>query len=244
METTIKHRVKAFLYDNQLTEDPNDFAARVIGERTLDTGDICRMAVERGGADVSALAMQHAVELFHKEMAYQLCDGYSVNTGYFSAGAQIKGVFNSPRETFNADKHSVAFLFSQGEALRKELAGIEVAIMGVAEVGTEIAEVADVKSGSVNGIITPGRNIKIRGNKLKLAGESDRVGVFFVPVAGRVETKVDPTDVVVNNPSELIVVVPPLAAGVYALEVRTHYGGSKPVKELRSARFDKNLTVN
>lgn len=87
------------MYDNVLTADPNDYIARVVSERSLNVKEICTTASSRGGADVSALAMEHAVDLFLKEMAYQLCDGYSVNTGYFTANAQIRGVFNSPNET-------------------------------------------------------------------------------------------------------------------------------------------------
>ncbi|WP_243349856.1 DNA-binding domain-containing protein [Parabacteroides sp. FAFU027] len=110
----IKHRLKANLFENVLTEDPNDFIARVSAERTLSIPDICNSAAGRGGADVSATAMEHSVNLFLKEMGYQLSDGFSVNTGYFTATPLIKGVFNSPMETFNPSKHSVLFQFNQG----------------------------------------------------------------------------------------------------------------------------------
>ncbi|WP_221411280.1 DNA-binding domain-containing protein [Empedobacter tilapiae] len=84
------HKIKAYLYDNVLTKDnPNDFIARTVSERSLNVKQICEAAVIRGGADVSATAMEHATELFLKEMAYQLCDGFSVNTGYFTAGQKL-----------------------------------------------------------------------------------------------------------------------------------------------------------
>ncbi|MFT3737250.1 MAG: DNA-binding domain-containing protein [Breznakibacter sp.] len=243
MEVTIKHSVKAYLYDNLLTDDPNDFSARVSSERTLGIEDICQSAVSRGGADVSAKAMSHAVDLFLKEMAYLMCDGYSVNTGYFTAGVQIKGVFNNPKEPFTKGKHTVSFLFNQGDTLRKELSNVDVAIMGVAETGCEILQVTDVKTGSVNDVITPGRNLKIRGSKIKLAGETNLVGVYFLDQASGNIIKVDVTDVVTNNPSELMVVVPELAAGVYVLEVRTKFSGGSLLKEVRVASFDKTLRV-
>jgi hypothetical protein len=34
-------------------------------ERTLSVREICTSSVERGGADINAAAMEHAVELFH-----------------------------------------------------------------------------------------------------------------------------------------------------------------------------------
>ncbi|WP_312903224.1 DUF4469 domain-containing protein, partial [Chryseobacterium taichungense] len=200
-------------------------------------------AASRGGADVSASAMEHATELFLKEMAYQLCDGFSVNTGYFTASTTIRGVFDSPSETFNKDKHSIIFQFNQGEKLRAEIPNIEVSILGVAESSAVILQVTDVKSGSVNDLLTPGRNLKIVGSKIKVAGDDPSVGIYFVDVATQERTKVEPSDIVTNNPSELILVIPALAAGTYNLEVVTQYGGGTPLKDARTATLDKILTV-
>ncbi|WP_368811605.1 hypothetical protein [Flavobacterium sp. B17] len=55
------------------------------------------------------------------------------------------------------------FQFNQGEKLRAEISNIEVEILGVAEASSVILQVTDVKSGSVNDLITPGRNLKIAG---------------------------------------------------------------------------------
>lgn len=240
----ILHRVKANLYDNVLTDDLNDFVARVISERTLSTADICKSAVTRGGAATTAEAMEHNVNLFLKEMGYQLCDGYSVNTGYFTANTLIKGVFNSPSETFNTDKHSIIFQFNQGETLRKELPSIQVEIKGVADSSLEVEQVMDVKTGSVNDLLTPNRNLKIKGYKLKLVGDKPEVGVYFINETTAARTKVDPTDIVTNNPSELVIVIPELEAGKYLLEVANQFSGKVDLKEPRTTRFDKVLTVH
>ena len=239
----MKHSVKAYLHDNVLTDDPNDYIARVCNETSLSVDDVCRSAVQRGGADLSAQTLQHGVELFLKEMAYLLCDGYGINTGYFTATPLVKGVFNSPAETFDAKKHAVLFQFNQGDLLRQLLPHVKVDIMGVADTGAEIVQVTDVKTGSVNDVITPERNIKIRGSKIKLEGSLPGVGVYFVNEITGDEIPVDSSDVVTNNPSELIVVVPALTAGIYRLVVKTQYGKGTMLKELRTASFDKVLIV-
>ena len=100
------HKIKAQLYDNALTPNTNDYSARVISERSLNIKGVCLAATTRGGADISASAMEHAVELFLKEMGYSLCDGFSINTGWFTASVSIKGVFDSPVEHFNPAKHT------------------------------------------------------------------------------------------------------------------------------------------
>jgi len=240
----ILHKIKAYLYDNVLTkDDPNDFIARTVSERSLNVKEICEAAVSRGGADVTAAAMEHATELFLKEMAYQLCDGYSVNAGYFLAGAQIRGVFNSPSETFDSQKHSILFQFNQGEKLRSEIPNIEINILGVADTSSVIQQVKDVKSGTVNDILTPGRNLKIAGNKIKVAGDAGANGVFFVNTSTNDREQVEASDIVTNNPSELIVVIPALKAGTYTIEVVTQFSVGTLLKEPRTAAFDKILNV-
>jgi hypothetical protein len=240
---TILHRVKAYLYDNPLTEKADDYTARVSAERSLDISQICESAVARGGADISSSAMQHGVSTFLKEMAYQLCDGYSVNTGYFTASPHIKGVFSGPQETFDPEKHALLFLFNQGDTLREELSSVEIEIMGVADTMLSISQVTDIKTGKVNDLLTPGRTLKINGYKLKVAGEHADNGVYFVNETSSESTKVDPTDIVTNNPSELIVMIPELAAGTYKLQLTTQFSGALFLKEPRTMIFDKVLTV-
>lgn len=239
-----RHTIKAYLYDNLLTPDPNDFVARVSSERSLSVADICHSAATRGGADVSDAAMSHAVELFLKEMAYRLCDGFAVNTGYFTAMPVVRGVFLNPNETFDPQRHTLQFQFTQGELMRREIEDVEVKIMGVAETGLYIGQVEDMKSRTVNEVLTPGFNLRVTGTKLRMVGDKPGVGIFFRETATNTATKVDEGDIVVNNPSELMIIIPALPAGTYQLEVTTQYStGNKLLKEVRSAVFDRPLTV-
>jgi hypothetical protein len=241
---TILHRIKAHLYENALTKDnPNDYIARVNSERSLNVPQICAAAATRGGADISAAAMEHAVNLFLQEMAYQLCDGYSINTGWFTAGTHIRGTFDSPNEHFDPQKHSLLFEFNQGALLRKELPSIKVDIEGVADSGISILQVTDVKTGSVNDLLTPGRNLRITGQKIKIVGEAFEIGVFFAKTDGSITYKVDTEDIVINNPSEVMVVIPSLDASTYKLSITTLFNPNHNLKEPRTATFDKTLTV-
>jgi vacuolar-type H+-ATPase subunit F/Vma7 len=226
-----------------LTEDKNDFYAKVISERTISTSEICESAVTRGNAPTSVEAMKINVELFFKEMEYQLKDGYSINTGYFSATPLIKGVFNSANDKYDKLRHSIHFLFNQGEILRRELDEIDVEITGTGEAGIAIFEVIDVKTGSVNGRITPNRNLRIKGSKLKLAGDNPDVGVYFINETTEEEIKVEADEIVDNKPSELVIVIPPLEAGMYLVKVTTQFSGNALLKEPRSVTFEKTLTV-
>ena len=238
-----RHKIKAYLYDNALTDNPNDFVARVQSERSLNVKDICQTAATRGGADISAASMEHAVNLWLKEMAYLLCDGFSINTGWFTANAHIKGVFDSPNETFNPAKHTLLFDFLQGSQLRKEIDSVEVNILGVADTSLSVAQVTDVKTGSVNDLLTANRNLRIIGSKLKIVGDNAANGIYFVNQTTQARVKVDASDIVYNNPSELVILIPALAAGTYQLEITTQFAGTNLLKEPRTAVFDKILTV-
>jgi hypothetical protein len=239
------HTIKAYLYDNALTENPNDYTARVSAERSLGIADICSAAATRGGADISAASMEHAVNLWLKEMAYSLCDGFSVNAGWFTASAGIKGVFDSPSESYNPAKHSIVFDFQQGAQLRRELETVSVEILGTAGAALGISQVTDVKTGSVNDLLTPSRNLRIGGQRIKIAGDSPSCGIYFVNQDTQARTKVDVSDIVINNPSELLIVIPALPAGSYMLEVATQYSvGGNMLKEPRTAVFGRILTVS
>ena len=236
------HRIRVNLYENFLTENPNDYSARVISERTLNVKEICKTAVNRGGAPSTAEAMEHNVSLFFKEMAYQLMDGYSVNTGWFIANAQVRGVFDSRTETFDPNKHSVLFRFNQGDLLRKEIPNVKVQVMGVGESGIVISQVIDSKTGSENDLLTPGGTLVIRGVRLKIVGDDPQVGITLEDETGNA-VRIDERDIVVNRPSELIVQIPSLPAGSYQLTLCTQFSQGKMLKEPRISVFEKILSV-
>ena len=240
-----KHKIKAKLYDNPLTTVPNDFLARVRAERSLNIRDICESSAARGGADVSAPAIQHGVELFLKEMFYLLYDGFSINTDYFTLTPTIRGAFSSPNENFNPEKHALILQFKQGEIVRKELSNVEVEILGMAEAGAEILRVIDIKTGSINDLLTPRRNLKISGSRIKLAGDHPDNGLVFVDANDPNNTfLVEKEDFVVNNPSVLLIVIPDdLPAGQYQLQLTTQYSTNVLLKAPRTVVFDKILTV-
>ena len=244
MAQSPKHSIKAYLYDNPLTDDPNDFTARVKSEKSLSIEAVSASAVDRGGANISAGNMSHAVKLWFQEMDWLVNDSYAINTGFFIVMASIKGAFNSSKEKFTRPKHTLLYHFSQGEIMRQGAKIAEVDILGIADSGTEIAQVTDVKTGSVNDLITPGRNLKIRGSKIKITGDNPAIGVYFRNDLTAEIVKVDDSDIATNMPSEVMIINPTLPPGEYTLVVTTQYaGGSTTLKEPRTAEFDKVLKV-
>jgi hypothetical protein len=242
---SILHEVEVYLYENFLTPDPTDYVGRVETARTLGMHDVCESSVLRGGADINAPAMFHAGELLFKEMAYLLCDGFSINFGYFSISLKIRGVFTSPTDTFDPKRHSLMFQMTPGILLRKELPSIQTKMMGVKKDAAFIALVTDTATGLEDGTITPSEDILIQGTRIRVApddGSDTEVGIFFMlqdgsamPVTRRLTQ---------NDPSRVIARVPALPKGEYTLWIITRYSNSNVLlKEKRMLKYEKELVV-
>jgi hypothetical protein len=93
-------------------------------------------------------------------------------------------------------------------------------------------------------LLTPKHNLRISGSKIRIDGENAENGVYFINQETNQRVKVT-SKMPVNKPSELMVVIPALAAGSYKLEVVTQYSSNKrqSLKEPRTAIFDKVLNV-
>jgi hypothetical protein len=107
-------------------------------------------------------------------------------------------------------------------------------------------QVEDKKTGSVNDLLTPGRNLKITGQKIKVAGDKPGVGILFRSMDDPESTyPVAADDIIINNPSEVMIVIPELIADTYKLEITTQFSANKRhlLIEPRTAVFDKILQV-
>jgi len=82
----------------------------------------------RGGYDGNHDEAVKTVNHFFKAMMYQLCDGFSVNTGWFTVNGQIGGLFHSVKGIFDPKKHPVSFKFHTLKAMKNLTSFIEVII--------------------------------------------------------------------------------------------------------------------
>jgi hypothetical protein len=172
-----------------------------------------------------------------------IADGGAVNTELFNAFPSISGIFDSPDAPFDHTKHKINIKLHPGVVLRSAVSSVKPKRIAAVVTGTVITAITDLKTGTINSTLTPGRDAKLSGSKLKIAGTEADVGLYFVPDTGD-PIKVDPSDLVVNNPSEVIAVIPALNAGTYCVRIITQYSSSsKLLKVPHTFTFDKELTV-
>jgi hypothetical protein len=123
--------------------------------------------------------------------------------------------------------------------MRAALKEVGVEVLGVKDGGAYIGLVTDTATGLADGTITPGDDILVEGDKLKVVPDGDDgVGVFFVDAAG---TAIPVTRrLTQNGPKKLIVRVPALAPGQYTLRIATRFSSSNTfLTEPRIIEYDK-----
>jgi hypothetical protein len=103
----ILHHIRVKLYPNNFDHDRADGAyfARTVNDSTLGVTEICASMKERGGFSGNLEEAADHVRQFLDEMIWLLCDGFAVNTGYFSIHPKIGGTFRSPKETHDPENN-------------------------------------------------------------------------------------------------------------------------------------------
>ena len=178
-----------------------------------------------------------------RKAAELVVSGYNVNTGLVYMRAVIKGAFYE--KVWNPETNPVYVAINQGMDLRNAIAETTVEILGIQSDPLEIISLTDSTTGKTDGTLTKGRNAELKGSYLKIVGENADCGVSFTNTATKEVTKLDMADIVINEPSRLLILVPAiLAAGEYELSVTTQYsGGNNVLKQPRTVQVGMPIVI-
>jgi hypothetical protein len=199
--------------------------------------DVVERIVEQGStvgrADILAV-----LEGFVSAVEFLVLEGRTVTTPAVNYRAAIRGKFQGPTEPFDPACHQLVLCAGPGQRLRRAVRERARLLRHEATVPCPAPqEYTDANSGTRNSTLTPGGIGRLAGCRLKFDPNDPQQGVFFVAAdrgARRVET------VGRNMPRQLVFLVPALAPGEYALEVRAVM---KCSRELRSGALGARLTV-
>jgi hypothetical protein len=220
----VMHRIRVKLYHNYFPKG-GPYIARTDSEATLNIDQIGAARRDRGGLTMDFEDFIDGVKQFFEEMIYQLCDGFAVNTGYFTIYPNLGGTFKSVHETPDPKTHPLTFRFHARKPLRDIAAGIHIVVEGLADVEGWIDEYRDTDEDAVNSIFIPGDQFVINGHKIKIAGDDPVVGLFFVPVDNP-SAAVKVTRLAENSSSRIIGIAPQTGHQYNRIEVRTQYSHS------------------
>lgn len=235
-------KLNAWLRPNQLTEDKSDYVAvpQTLGSLTIS--DLVK-ELQKEGMEIRPETAIDIITRFNRKTAERVVQGYTINTGLVYMRPVIKGNFYS--RAWDPKVNSVYVAMSQGNELRKAIAETNVEILGEQREPIAIYTVTDSTTGATDGTLTKGRNAEIRGSFLKIVGDNEANGVVFRDIDTREETKLLPADIVLNEPSRLLILVPDsLAAGEYELVVTTQFSsGNVTLKQPRTVVFDQPVVI-
>ena len=227
-------KLNAWLRLNQLTEDKSDYMAVPVTNGSLTVADIVNDLKEEG-MEIKTETVTDIISRFNRKAAERVVGGYNVNTGLVYMRPVIKGVFYN--RTWDPERNSVYVAMNQGLELRKAIAETTVEILGEQSDPLAIYSLTDSTTGATDGTLTAGRNAELKGSYLKVVGDDPAVGIALRNTETGEETRLEPTDLVLNEPSRLLILVPAtLSSGSeYELTVTTQFtGGNILLKQPRS----------
>ena len=233
----VLHNIRVRLYRSNLPRSNGAFYARPVNEAALSVETVAAALKNRGGFTGSYSDLVQHVHLFFEEMAYQLCDGFAVNTGWFSIRPVIGGLFKSANEGFDPKEHTVAFRFRTGARLSELAENVEIAMEGEAEVSGCLDYFTDIESGTVNKTVTPGGLFRAAGRKIKVTGGKAYCGVWFVSKTRPPRRYKAGSALLENASAKIIGTVPALPSGEYCVEIVTCYTiGGRELKKPKTIK--------
>ncbi len=241
---------KVWLTPNLLTKDvDNDYIAEVsTSKQTLRNEDIAQRIVDEG-SEIKYDTLLSIINQHDRIIREAVCDGYSVLTGVGQYSPRVTGNWIGKSANFDPSVNKLTLDMTLSKDMRDALATVGVEVLGVKEGGgASIGLVTNTLDGNTDGYITPGDDILIEGAKIKVAGDEELCGVYFVLRDAAEETihKVE-RRLTQNNPSRIIARVPAtLEPGSYTLRIVTQYtnSGSTLLKEPRTIEYELPLVVS
>jgi hypothetical protein len=235
---------KIWLRLNLLTKDvDNDYIAEVSTTRnTKRNADIAREIIDDGSEiryDTLLSVLNHRDRIIRR-MVQQ---GNSVLDGCVQITPRVSGTWIGANAKYNPAVHRITVDTVPSNDMREALKAVGIEVLGVKDSGAYIGLVTDTNTGATDGTISAGDDIRIEGDKIKIAPDDEPgLGVFFVddsgtatPVTRRL------TD---NTPERLLARVPALTPGQYTLQVVTRFSNSAvQLKEPRTIKYEQLLTV-
>ena len=232
--------LKYSLNENLLTDRPDDYSAQTHASGSFDMEAIINRMLSRGTL-VTRTDVVAVMNNFQEAVVDIVNEGGMINTPLFNTAFSISGVFESPLDSFDGNRHKLNINVTKGVLLRSAEKSVKFEKTSTASPTPQIQEVKDSLSGTVNETLTPNGVVEVYGYNLKLAGDHPTCGLWFVASNG---TEVCAEVIIENKPSKIIAMIPNLPQGEWQIKIVSQYsGGGATLKTPKTFTYPKALRV-
>jgi hypothetical protein len=243
--------IKAVAHLNELTKDvTTDYylLPNILG--TLYDDDIIQRLKKKEIAteNVNGKAF---IQLFHRECAEAVNEGYNVVTGLFRATIGFSGVVYAKDlgHHVSADQVNTRISLTQGEYAREAMKDLTIS---VAEQPAPTGPVVQAVTNPVVGLpdtLNAGAMVLIQGMRIAVKGEKakeDEIGVYFTSADGATGVRIPAIQLSPNTPTKLQFVLPAgVVPGEWKVKVVTQatQNAGKFTKDTREYDYPNIITV-
>lgn len=232
LDTKDKKRLRVQLVDNPLKNDGEEKVFKLITSGTADLNRIINEIMSYNPGFEREM-VEAVLKLEQRAVLNLTLNGMRVNNGLFSAVASPKGRGSA---TWNRDINRLDIRLTQGALWRDSVRNTSVSVLGLKSDSMYIGNVKDLDNGLS---FVAGNFVVVTGRYLKLVGDDESIGIYFVSAEGE-RVKVDDKHIAVNMPRRLVFLIPEgLPAGEYMLEVVSQYTtGFRMLQQPRTASMN------
>ena len=222
--------MKYYLSENRLTDEAN-YTARVLTERTINQDELIEKMLSKRNL-VSKTDIVAVLNSYYEEIIESIEEGDNINLPIVKIGYSISGVFETEEDSFNPDIHKLHVNLNSGKLINEVKEDIPLQKITAPITSTLINNCKDITSQTTNTTITSNGLFELNGVRLKVEGDKEEVGLYFVAENGT-ETKVQ--YLAQNGYKKVIGQVPTLATGTYKIRIKTQatYTAGTFLKEVR-----------
>lgn len=218
------------LYPNKMLTDKdgkNKLYAMTVVRGVCTLEDLVNDIVASGlNEEFSKEQILNLLNLVNNAKLARLAEAFTVDDGITRLLLRVKGSFESESDTFSTERHSIEISSSTISEANKYFEKLRPAIRQGNSKKPAITAVYDVRSKSGN-MLTKGGFLEIKGVNIKICGENQDVGLYFVNTDDSSQTvKLAVEELGINASTRIACVVPQnLVSGSYRIKVVTQFMG-------------------
>ncbi|CAL2079049.1 conserved protein of unknown function [Tenacibaculum sp. 190524A02b] len=229
--------MKYYLVENKLTEDKN-YIAKIQAKQTVSQEELIERMLSKRNL-VSKTDILAVFNSLYEEVVGCIEEGENISLPLFNLSYSITGTYKNPEENFNPDTHKLHVNIRGGKLVKHVKKNIVLQKVDAPLIHPIIKNIKDLTTQTTNTYITPNGMFEMKGSRLKIAGTSPEVGVYFMTENGN-EFKVP--YLAQNDYKNIIGQIPNLDSGNYRIVIKTQ-ATDRVNKFLKDVRINNSVLI-